>query len=176
MQQFIYDLLFNFLMQDLLSGVNMTAVSLTSPFIVKATFPNQFRSAIVKASTSLGSAKSISRSFGLKCSSNYRTSMAMYKIKLVGPKGEVNEFEAPDDKSILEAAEEAGVELPSCCRAGSCSICAGKVISGSVDQSDGIYLDEEQMNAGYMLSCVSYPRSDCEIHTHKELDLYTPSQ
>ncbi|XP_022755981.1 ferredoxin, root R-B2-like [Durio zibethinus] len=149
----------------------MTTVSLISPRIVKATIPNQFSSAKVKA-TSFGSVKRISISFGLKCSFNHRTSMAAYKIKLVGPNGDVKVFEAPEDQCILEAAEKAGIELPYCCRAGACSICAGKIVSGSVEQSDGIYLDEEQLKEGYMLTCVSYPTSDCEIHTHKELDLY----
>ncbi|MFQ6651232.1 hypothetical protein Gotur_023176 [Gossypium turneri] len=127
----------------------MTTVrSLTSPFIVKAATPNRFTSPIAKGPTSLGSVKTISRSFGLKCSSNHRTSMAMYKIKLVGPKGEVNEFEVPDNQYILEAAEATGVELPYCCRAGACSICTAKVVSGTVLQPEAIYLEVIKLRMG----------------------------
>ncbi|KAL6841471.1 hypothetical protein ACP4OV_028614 [Aristida adscensionis] len=97
---------------------------------------------------------------------------AVHKIKLVGPDGEEHEFEAPEDTYILEAAENAGVELPFSCRAGSCSTCAGKMSAGEVDQSEGSFLDEGQMGEGYLLTCISYPKADCVIHTHKEEELY----
>ena len=154
------------------AGVQMTAVTVSSQSLLKAAAPqNQFTSTIVKRTSSLGSVKSVSKSFGLKCSANYKASMAVYKVKVITPEGEEHEFEAPDDTYILDAAENAGIELPYSCRAGACCSCAGKVASGFVDQSDGSFLDENQMKEGYLLTCTSYPLSDCVIHTHKEDDL-----
>ena len=93
--------------------------------------------------------------------------MATHKISIEGGAS----FECADDVYILDAADEAGVDLPYSCRAGACSTCAGKLMSGSVDQTDQSFLDDDQMAQGFALLCVSYPTADCTIKGNAEEEL-----
>ena len=62
--------------------------------------------------------------------------MASYTITLQSPDGTENTFDCEDDTYILEQAEEEGIDLPSSCKAGACSSCAGKVLEGSVNNEE----------------------------------------
>lgn len=62
-------------------------------------------------------------------------------------------------KSILDAGNEEGADLPFSCKAGVCSTCKAKVVEGEVEMEHNFALEDYEVEAGYVLSCQCYPLS-----------------
>lgn len=74
-------------------------------------------------------------------------------------------FEAPDTgRSLLLAAQDAGVELPSSCRNGTCRTCLCRVVQGEVAHTiEWPGVSREEKAEGWILPCVAEARSDAVL-------------
>ena len=103
---------------------------------------------------------------------------ATMTVTLKNPDGtQVVEYDPDSDAFLLDYLDELDnaddyAELPYACRAGSCSACAAKLVSGTMDTSECSFLSADQKADGWVLTCTAKPTSDCVIETHKEDDMY----
>ncbi|MBD2022096.1 2Fe-2S iron-sulfur cluster binding domain-containing protein [Leptolyngbya sp. FACHB-36] len=97
--------------------------------------------------------------------------MADYTVE-IQHQGSTHTIQVPADRTVLEVANELGLELPSSCTAGVCTTCAAQILSGTVEQPDAMGISPDLKQQGYALLCVAYPRSDLQIATEKEETVY----
>ncbi len=73
--------------------------------------------------------------------------------------GRRRQFTMQPGELILDAAGRAGLDLPFSCRAGVCSTCRAKLVSGSATMDHNVALEDWEVAAGYILCCQSRPTS-----------------
>lgn len=66
----------------------------------------------------------------------------------------------PEDKTILQAALDAGISLPYSCKGGGCATCAGVCKSGKVHMTINDVLTDGDLDQGWILTCTAYPQDD----------------
>ncbi len=90
----------------------------------------------------------------------------------ISHQGRTETIQVPESQSILQAATDVGIDLPFSCSAGVCTTCAAQILSGEVEQSEGMGVSPELQAEGYALLCVAYPRSDIKLESGKEDIVY----
>lgn len=68
--------------------------------------------------------------------------------------------DVPVGTTILDAALDRDIDMPYSCQSGLCTACRGKCLSGKVHMDEREGLSDEEMDEGYVLTCVSHPLTD----------------
>jgi ferredoxin len=82
------------------------------------------------------------------------------------PDGSETTLAIGGDRHILEAALEAGLDLPYSCLQGWCLTCAARVEAGTIDQQDSRRYFPQDREDGFALLCTGKPQSDVVVETH----------
>jgi ferredoxin len=81
--------------------------------------------------------------------------------------GDGRYFEVAPGETVLEAALQAGIDIPYSCRGGTCRTCMSRVISGSIEHdplyADDLLIDADEVAAGYRLLCSSFAHGDSVV-------------
>ena len=79
---------------------------------------------------------------------------------------ERTDVDVGEDEALLYPALDAGVDIPYSCEAGRCGQCTAKYDGDAnevVEHDGNEYLDDAQIDDGWVLTCVAYPRNDMEL-------------
>ena len=78
-------------------------------------------------------------------------------------------IEVANNETLLEAGEDEGWDLPYACREGQCVSCGGHIADGDardyVVHDNQQMLDEPELEEGYVLTCVAYPKGEFTLET-----------
>lgn len=66
----------------------------------------------------------------------------------------------PRDRSVLDGAQTVRADLPFACKGGVCGTCRARVVEGEVELRRNFALEDEELAAGFVLTCQSYPLTD----------------
>lgn len=83
--------------------------------------------------------------------------------------GEETHFDITSDGDvILDAALDAGADVPYACKGAVCCTCRAKVLEGSVEMEMNYALEDDEVEDGFILTCQSHPTSEKVVVSYDE--------
>ena len=79
------------------------------------------------------------------------------KVITVVSGGERHQFDHMGDETLIQAADDASINLPSSCRSGYCGTCVARIVEGKVRIHENHNLGGQEFSEGYILVCQAIP-------------------
>jgi len=95
------------------------------------------------------------------------TTVKTHKVTLIFPDRSRKVLNVKENEYISDVAISEGLQLPASCNAGVCVTCTAKLLEGSIVH-DHTFLKPQEEDAGFLLTCHTFVKSDCVILTHQE--------
>lgn len=93
-----------------------------------------------------------------------------YTVTLVRDDGSTSTVRVAGDETVLEATDDADIDLRYGCREGKCVSCTARLVEGELSYyREPQALSDEQREAGFVLLCVAHPASDCTIEVGRSV-------
>jgi ring-1,2-phenylacetyl-CoA epoxidase subunit PaaE len=74
--------------------------------------------------------------------------------------GRTSTVTVPPGVPVLDGAQQIRPDLPFACKGGVCGTCRARLISGEVTMRRNYALEEDELAAGYVLTCQALPASE----------------
>ena len=98
-----------------------------------------------------------------KANSTSRDAEALAKVTVKVDGASIHFAMETEGESLLDAALRCGADLPYACKGGVCTTCKAKLESGEVEMDVNYGLEPDEVEAGFVLTCQSHPRSDSVV-------------
>lgn len=85
-----------------------------------------------------------------------------FTVAIKGGRVEAQNIRAKANEPLVVALERSGIQVPTSCRSGECSLCRVKVLSGNIFELSS-HVRKSDRDNGYIHACSAYPVSDLEV-------------
>ncbi len=103
-----------------------------------------------------------------KASSDKKDGKLMSDVTVILDGDETHFTISSDGDSVLDAALDAGADVPYACKGAVCCTCRARVLEGSVEMEMNYALEDDEVEDGYVLTCQSHPTSKKLVVSYDE--------